>query len=312
MCLFEDVNVIGYFLLCLAFNMGGINWVQWINTVHICHTWYMNTSTYNCKKFRRNVYLVFRAAFSWWSCFLILLYCSAGCHFIPFHQGSQVQLLKENTCTIHENLIDLFDLSFQYIILLNCIYMYKERCTCDGLHTWKPTVKPQCAAPTSCKWLTPISDHQSKTKKIPNQIYSLQLGPLINKHLRWATVATLLDDNFGVFHCFYPPVSNHFVFIPTFTVCTTLLKICEELVLPTTWTLLITKIAFFKGFSFTMKGANHFTSGGSGGWGGGGGGGGDFIKKKFWKLFILVRKKILHKSTVQTNNHAHTGVQWPG
>ena len=101
--------VIFFFVWLLI--MRGINWVQWINTVHVCHTWYMNTSTYNCKKFRRNVYLVFRAAFSCWSCFLILLYCSAGCHFIPFHQDSQVQLLKQNTCTIHENLIDLFDLS---------------------------------------------------------------------------------------------------------------------------------------------------------------------------------------------------------
>ena len=48
------------------------------------------------------------------------------------------------------------------------------------------------------------------------------LCPLINKRLSWATVATFLDDNFGVFHCFYPPVSNHFVFIPIFTICTTL------------------------------------------------------------------------------------------
>ena len=54
---------------------------------------------------------------------------------------------------------------YQYIILLSCKYMYKVRCTCDGLHIWKLTVKPLCAAPTSCKWLTPISNHQSKTKK---------------------------------------------------------------------------------------------------------------------------------------------------
>ena len=27
---------------------------------------------------RKNVYLVFRASISWWSCFLILLYCPAG------------------------------------------------------------------------------------------------------------------------------------------------------------------------------------------------------------------------------------------
>ena len=97
---------------------------------------------------------------------------------------------------------------YQYIILLNCIYMYKVRCTCDGLHTWNPTVKPLYAAPTSCKWQTPISDHQSKTKKVQNQIYSLQLEPLVNKHLCRATVASFLDDNFGVFYCFYPPVSN--------------------------------------------------------------------------------------------------------
>ena len=116
-------------------------------------------------------------------------------------------------------------------------------------------------------------------------------------------MATFLDDNFGVFHCFYPAVSNHFVFIPTINHC--LYYTTQNMRNMNTVNL---KNAFFKGFSFTVKGANNFTSVG---WGGGGG---DFIKKKkkkkkkFWKLFILV----LHKSTVQTNNHAHTGVQSPG
>ena len=31
-------------------------------------------------------------------------------------------------------------------------------------------------------------------------------------------MATFLDDNFGVFLCFYLPVSNYFVFIPIFTI----------------------------------------------------------------------------------------------
>ena len=116
-----------------------------------------------------------------------------------------------------------------------------------------------------------------KNKKNHNQIYSLQLEPLINKDLRWATVATFLDDNFGVFHCFYPPVSNHFVFIPTINHC--LYYTTQNMRNMNTVNL---KNAFFKGFSFTVKGANHFTCAG---W---------VIslkkKKKFWKLFILVRK----------------------
>ena len=137
--------------------------------MYVTHDIWTQVHNYNCEKFRRNVYLVFRAVFSCWYCFLILLYCSAGCHFIPVHQDFQVQLLKQNTCTIHENLIDLFDLSLictSTLYFSVALYMYKVRCTCDGLHIWKLTVKPLCAAPTSCKWLTPISNHQSKTKKI--------------------------------------------------------------------------------------------------------------------------------------------------
>ena len=169
---------------------------------------------------------------------------------------------------------------YQYIILLSCIYMYKVRCTCDGLHIWKLTVKPLCAAHTSCKWLTPISNHQSKTKTKKKQIYSLQLEPLINKHIRWATVATFLDDNFGVFHCFYPPVSNHFVFIPTFTVCTSLLKICEELVLPTT------KLHFSKDSLLQWKGPIILLLQGRKG------GGGDFIKKILETVHISEKKNL--------------------
>ena len=84
-----------------------IEYSELIWYTYVTHDIWTQIHNYNCEKFRRNVYLVFRAAFSCWSCFLILLYCSAGCHFIPIHQDSQVQLLKQNTCTIHENLIDL-------------------------------------------------------------------------------------------------------------------------------------------------------------------------------------------------------------
>ena len=119
-------------------------------------------------------------------------------------------------------------------------------------------------------------------------------------------MATFLDDNFGVFHCFYPAVSNHFVFIPTINHC--LYYTTQNMRNMNT---VNSKNAFFKGFSFTVKGANNFTSVG---WGGGGGG---FKKKKKKKKKILEtvhisEKNILHKSTVQTNNHAHTGVQSPG
>ena len=136
-----------------------------------------------------------------------------------------------------------------------------------------------------------------KNKKIHNQIYSLQLEPLINKHLRWATVATFLDDNFGVFHCFYPAVSNHFVFIPTINHC--LYYTTQNMRNMNTVNL---KNAFFKGFSFTVKGANHFTCAG---WV-------ILLKKKILETVHISEKNILHKSTVQTNNHAHTGVQSPG
>ena len=90
--LFEDVY---YWELCFFLWLlitGSINSVQWI--YRVCHTWYINT-TYNCKKFKRNIYLVFRAAFSRWSRVLISLYCSAGCHVIPFHQDSQVHCLNK-------------------------------------------------------------------------------------------------------------------------------------------------------------------------------------------------------------------------
>ena len=136
--------------------------------MYVTHDIWTQVHNYNCEKFRRNVYLVFRAVFSCWSCFLILLYCSAGCHFIPIHQDFKSSCLnKIHVLFMKINwLVWLVFNMYQYIILLSCIYMYKVRCTCDGLHIWKLTVKPLCAAPTSCKWLTPKSNHQSKTKKI--------------------------------------------------------------------------------------------------------------------------------------------------
>ena len=44
------------------------------------------------KKIRRVVYLVFRVAFSCWSCYptVIPVSCFAGCHSIPLHQESQI------------------------------------------------------------------------------------------------------------------------------------------------------------------------------------------------------------------------------
>ena len=47
--------------------------------------------TYNCKeKIRRVVYLVLRAAFSSWSCFLIVLHCLAVCLAVPHNQDSKI------------------------------------------------------------------------------------------------------------------------------------------------------------------------------------------------------------------------------
>ena len=48
--------------------------------------------TYNCKKKfnRRVVYLVLRAAFSCWSCFLIVLHCLAVCLAVPLNQDSKI------------------------------------------------------------------------------------------------------------------------------------------------------------------------------------------------------------------------------
>ena len=148
--------------------MALIEYNELIRYMYVTHDIWTQVHNYNCEKFRRNVYLVFRAVFSCWSCFLILLYCSAGCHFIPIHQDFKSSCLnKIHVLFMKINwLVWLVFNMYQYIILLSCIYMYKVRCTCDGLHIWKLTVKPLCAAPTSCKWLTPISNHQSKTKKI--------------------------------------------------------------------------------------------------------------------------------------------------
>ena len=50
----------------------------------VCHT-------YNHKKkIRRVVYLVLRAAFSCWSCFLIVLHCLAVCLAVPLNQDSKI------------------------------------------------------------------------------------------------------------------------------------------------------------------------------------------------------------------------------
>ena len=47
MCLFEDVNIIGYFLLCRAFIMGGINIIEYGELkryMYVTHDNYMNTT----------------------------------------------------------------------------------------------------------------------------------------------------------------------------------------------------------------------------------------------------------------------------
>ena len=63
----------------LAFYQGHINQVNMV-----CHT-------YNHKKkIRRVVYLVLRAAFSCWSCFLIVLHCLAVCLAVPLNQDSKI------------------------------------------------------------------------------------------------------------------------------------------------------------------------------------------------------------------------------
>ena len=51
--------------------------------------WYVKHITVK-KKIRRVVYLVLRAAFSCWSCFLIVLHCPDGCHAISLHQDSKI------------------------------------------------------------------------------------------------------------------------------------------------------------------------------------------------------------------------------
>ena len=63
-----------------------------VNMVHVCHTYYCK------KKNRRVVYLVFRAAFSCWSRFLIILHCLAVCLAVPLHQDSTIHVCNNAVC----------------------------------------------------------------------------------------------------------------------------------------------------------------------------------------------------------------------
>ena len=119
----------------------------------------------------------------------------------------------------------MFDLSLICNSTLYFSTAYKCRkwdlCTCDGL----PTRKTYRKTTMCCKHLLWVANSNTVTtnqqlKNIYNQ--NITVGTSHNKHLSWATVATFLDDNFGVFLCFYLPVSNYFVFIPIFTISSTL------------------------------------------------------------------------------------------
>ena len=111
----------------------------------------MNT-TYYCKKFRRNVYLVFRAAFSCWSCFPIsLLYFSK---MASYSMSSRLPspFLKRNIIQI----INLTCLLYVPVYYTSQLHIQSE------MHMWwTPHMKnlrftPLCAAPTSCKRLTQL------------------------------------------------------------------------------------------------------------------------------------------------------------
>ena len=64
------------------------------------------------KKNRRVVYLVLRAAFSCWSCFLIILHCLAVCLAVPLHQDSTIHVC--NSVVRHWKKITLTKIKLTY------------------------------------------------------------------------------------------------------------------------------------------------------------------------------------------------------